>query len=152
MSAQNEMKHIFKSLIVDLKENFSEEFDQMKLYENVGVLEKNAGKMLKKYNGYMTKVEKQLDSRLEVIKTQDKFEKNLDHNMDDESIQKIVKIITDMNEIKEMNKAILETKIEDELKEKEIDDLKQTLELLKNEPLKSIDQLLQQQEKQPPQE
>lgn len=57
-----------------------------------------------------------------------------------------------MNEIKEMNKAILETKIEDELKEKEIDDLKQTLELLKNEPLKSIDQLLQQQEKQPPQE
>ncbi|XP_075585438.1 uncharacterized protein LOC124494908 isoform X2 [Dermatophagoides farinae] len=150
MSAQNEMKHIFKSLIVDLKENFSEEFDQMKLYENVGVLEKNAGKMLKKYNGYM--VEKQLDSRLEVIKTQDKFEKNLDHNMDDESIQKIVKIITDMNEIKEMNKAILETKIEDELKEKEIDDLKQTLELLKNEPLKSIDQLLQQQEKQPPQE
>lgn len=58
----------------------------------------------------------------------------------------------DMNEIKEMNKAILETKIEDELKEKEIDDLKQTLELLKNEPLKSIDQLLQQQEKQPPQE
>ena len=115
MSGQNEMKHIFKSLIVDLKENFSEEFDQMKLYENVGVLEKNAGKMLKKYNDYMVsvstvfymlillyyfkkaKVEKQLDSRLEVIKTQDKFEKNLDHNMDDESIEKIVKIITVSN-------------------------------------------------------
>lgn len=51
MDARTEINYILKTLLVDLKENFSEEFDQMKLYRNVAFIEKKGGQLLEKFNG-----------------------------------------------------------------------------------------------------
>lgn len=56
MDARTEINYILKTLLVDLKENFSEEFDQMKLYRNVAFIEKKGGQLLEKFNGIMVSV------------------------------------------------------------------------------------------------
>ncbi|OTF71853.1 hypothetical protein BLA29_000891 [Euroglyphus maynei] len=88
-SAKTEMNHIFQSLLVDLKENFSEEFDQLKLYKNVAVIEKNGEKLLEKYNCKMADLNLKLNEQ--AIQCENKLGKDL--NMDDESIDVLMKII-----------------------------------------------------------
>nr|XP_027193947.1 uncharacterized protein LOC113788678 [Dermatophagoides pteronyssinus] len=142
MDARTEINYILKTLLVDLKENFSEEFDQMKLYRNVAFIEKKAGELLEKFNGIMDKVVLQLNSRVEAIQREDKLEQDL--IMNDGSSDVLMKIITDMNKIEKLNEAILETTVKNKAIDEKKNDLKQALEILNSEPLKTMDQLLQQ--------
>ncbi|KAH9415683.1 hypothetical protein DERP_000173 [Dermatophagoides pteronyssinus] len=142
MDARTEINYILKTLLVDLKENFSEEFDQMKLYRNVAFIEKKGGQLLEKFNGIMDKVVLQLNSRVEAIQREDKLEQDL--IMNDGSSDVLMKIITDMNKIEKLNEAILETTVKNKAIDEKKNDLKQALEILNSEPLKTMDQLLQQ--------